>query len=70
MNGRGEVIGYIIYNDGTRREACHLVGGDRDVDYNLMRQNCEVSTQRKFDFEVRCYRGNGPKPVRYIVEEK
>ncbi|MBS7262663.1 MAG: hypothetical protein KIG36_03530 [Eubacteriales bacterium] len=66
MNRPGHVIGYIIYDNGTRHEACHLVGGD----YQSNRQDCEVSTQRQFDYEVRNYPGYGPKPVRYTVEER
>ena len=70
MNGQGHVIGYIIYDNGTRHEACHLVGGDRSVDYQLNRQTCETSTQRQFNFELRNYPGYGPKPVRYTIEER
>lgn len=62
-----DTIGYIYYDNGTSKEAAHMIGGEGAA--QSTRATVERSTAQQFDFEVRNYPGYGPKPMRYDVRQ-
>ncbi|MBO4325750.1 MAG: hypothetical protein J5950_00580 [Clostridia bacterium] len=65
----GETIGYIIYDNGERREVAHLMHGTLPVYYQLAEKQVTRTTIQMFEFEERTYRF-GRRPVRWTIEVK